>query len=44
VEKAVGDGTETIQKGETILVPASIENVILKPISPAAKLLEVFIG
>lgn len=37
-------GTETIQKGETILIPASIENVILKPISPAAKLLEVYIG
>lgn len=37
-------GTETIQKGETVLVPASIENVILKPISPAAKLLEVYIG
>lgn len=37
-------GTEILQKGETILIPASIENVILKPLSAAAKLLEVYIG
>ncbi|MDO8927472.1 MAG: mannose-6-phosphate isomerase [Bacteroidota bacterium] len=36
-------GSETIQKGETILIPASIENVLLKPISASAKLLEVYI-
>jgi len=37
-------GSETIQKGETILIPASIENVLLKPVSASAKLLEVYIG
>jgi mannose-6-phosphate isomerase len=36
-------GSETIQKGETILIPASIENVLLKPASTSAKLLEVYI-
>jgi mannose-6-phosphate isomerase len=37
-------GSETIQKGETILIPASIENVLLKPASTSAKLLEVYIN
>jgi mannose-6-phosphate isomerase len=37
-------GSETIQKGETILIPASIENVLLKPALTSAKLLEVYIG
>ena len=37
-------GSETIQKGETILIPASIENVLLKPASASAKLLEVYVG
>jgi mannose-6-phosphate isomerase len=37
-------GSETIQKGETILLPASIENVRLKPATASAKLLEVYIG
>lgn len=37
-------GVENIRKGETVLLPASIENVILIPGSPAAKLLEVYIG
>lgn len=36
-------GTESVQKGETILIPASIEHVILKPVSPTVKLLEVYI-
>lgn len=37
-------GSELLQKGETILIPASIENVHLKPVSASAKLLEVYIG
>lgn len=37
-------GTELVQMGETILIPASIENVHLKPITASAKLLEVYIG
>jgi len=37
-------GSETVQKGETILIPASIENVQLKPLSATVKLLEVYIG
>lgn len=37
-------GNETIKKGETILLPASIENVLLKPATASAKLLEVYIG
>jgi len=36
--------TELVQMGETILIPASIENVHLKPITASAKLLEVYIG
>lgn len=35
-------GFETVQKGETVLIPASIENVRLKPISSSVKLLEVY--
>lgn len=36
-------GTENISKGETILIPASIESVSLQPSSSFAKLLEVYI-
>ena len=36
-------GSETVQKGETILIPASIESVRLNPASAAVKLLEVYI-
>lgn len=37
-------GPEWIQKGETILIPASIEGVVLNPIAGYAKLLEVYIA
>ncbi|MBV5313847.1 MAG: class I mannose-6-phosphate isomerase [Prolixibacteraceae bacterium] len=37
-------GPEWIQKGETILLPASIDSVVLNPISASAKLLEVYIS
>jgi len=37
-------GTEKVRKGETVLIPASIENVLLSPALPGAKLLEVYIG
>jgi len=37
-------GSESLKKGETILIPASIENVQLKPLSATAKVLEVYIG
>ncbi len=36
--------SELVQKGETILIPASIENVRLMPLSASVKLLEVYIG
>jgi mannose-6-phosphate isomerase len=36
-------GSETVQKGETILIPASIESVQLSPTSASVKLLEVYI-
>jgi len=36
-------GSESVQKGDTVLIPASIENVILKPTSATVKLLEVYI-
>jgi len=36
-------GSEPVQKGETVLIPASIENVVLKPTSASVKLLEVYI-
>jgi mannose-6-phosphate isomerase len=37
-------GSESLKKGETILIPATIENVQLKPQSTSVKLLEVYIG
>lgn len=37
-------GSESVQKGETLLIPAAIENVLLKPVSASVKLLEVYIG
>ena len=37
-------GSEVIKKGETILIPAAIENVRLIPVSAGAKLLEVYIS
>jgi mannose-6-phosphate isomerase len=36
-------GNETLKLGETILLPAAIESVSLKPVSGKAKLLEVYI-
>ena len=36
-------GSEVIQKGETLLIPASIEMVVLKPVSNSVRLLEVYI-
>jgi mannose-6-phosphate isomerase len=36
-------GNETVLKGETILIPASIENVRLKPQTKSVKILEVYI-
>jgi mannose-6-phosphate isomerase len=44
VEIETESGNERIEKGETILIPASIENVQLKPQSTSVKLLEVYIG
>lgn len=43
VEIETESGSETITKGETILIPASIESVRLKPQSSTVKLLEVTI-
>lgn len=43
VEIETESGSETITKGETILIPASIESVTLKPQSSTVKLLEVTI-
>lgn len=37
-------GSESVQKGETILIPASVENVQLKPVSATVRLLEVYVG
>lgn len=37
-------GIENLKKGETILIPASLERVVLKPQSVQVKLLEVYIG
>ncbi|HAQ19288.1 MAG TPA: mannose-6-phosphate isomerase [Prolixibacteraceae bacterium] len=37
-------GSESVRKGETVLIPASIENVVLKPKTASVKLLEVYIG
>jgi mannose-6-phosphate isomerase len=36
-------GNESVKLGETILLPAAIESVTLKPLSDKAKLLEVYI-
>jgi mannose-6-phosphate isomerase len=36
-------GSEALLQGETILIPASIESVRLKPLTASAKLLEVYI-
>jgi mannose-6-phosphate isomerase len=44
LELETESGSESIQKGETILLPASIESVILRPTTASAKLLEVYIG
>lgn len=43
VEVETESGSETIAVGETILIPASIESVVLKPQSSFVKLLEVTI-
>lgn len=36
-------GTETIEMGETVLIPASLESVQLKPKTDSVKILEVYI-
>ena len=36
-------GKETVNKGETVLIPASMENYQLKPLDKAVKTLEVYI-
>lgn len=43
VEVETESGSESVAMGETILIPASIESVVLKPKSPFVKLLEVTI-
>ena len=42
-EMETEDGTEKVVKGETVLIPASIEFLKLKPINGKAKVLEVYI-
>ncbi len=37
------EGSETVEMGETVLVPASLESVQLKPKSDSVKILEVYI-
>lgn len=37
-------GKETVLKGETVLVPASTESLILNPLSESAKTLEIYIN
>lgn len=37
------EGEETIEKGETVLIPASIESYSLHPLTPEVKTLEVYI-
>ncbi len=37
------NGTETVKQGETVLIPAILENLKLVPKSPSVKLLEVYI-
>lgn len=36
-------GSETVEMGETVLIPASLESVKLEPVSGKAKILEVYI-
>lgn len=36
-------GTETIEMGETVLIPASLESIQLKPKSASVKIMEVYI-
>lgn len=38
------EGTERVEKGETVLIPASIESLQLKPVAGKVKLLEVYIS
>jgi len=38
------EGTERVEKGETVLIPASIESLQLKPVTGKVKLLEVYIS
>ena len=37
-----GDKTETVKKGETILLPAILKEVVIEP-NPEAKYLEIYI-
>jgi len=37
------NGAEQVQKGETMLIPASLDSVLLKPESQSAKILEVYL-
>ncbi len=37
-------GNEVVKKGETVLIPASLESIQLKPLSEKVKILEVYIG
>ena len=42
-EVAFEGGTEVVKKGETVLIPASLETFRLKPLSSSVKTLEVYI-
>jgi len=37
------EGTEVVQTGETVLIPASLDSINLKPLSEKVKILEVYI-
>jgi mannose-6-phosphate isomerase len=37
------EGTENVKRGETVLIPAAMEQFFLKPKSPEVKLLEVHV-
>ncbi len=37
------EGTETVEMGETVLIPANLESIQLKPKTESVKILEVFI-
>ncbi|MEN8117145.1 MAG: type I phosphomannose isomerase catalytic subunit [Bacteroidota bacterium] len=37
------EGAETVEKGETVLIPANLESVQLKPVAEKVKILEVYI-